>query len=92
MGQRQKLQKMAERTDGYWGYFWREVKYRKGPEFDNMTLSEAAERELNTIDAILQRAVARHANRGRHLAPARIAAPPSLRSYNQYELLGDTSP
>ncbi|KAK7754587.1 hypothetical protein SLS62_003370 [Diatrype stigma] len=92
MGERQEIQKMAESTNGYWGYFWREINYPKGPAFDNMTLAEAARRELNTIDAILQRAVARHANRGgRPRAGSRIAAQPSLRSYNPYEMLDNIS-
>lgn len=64
MGERLGIQKMAEHTNGYWGYFWRELNYPVGPDFDNMTLAEAARRELNTIDAILQRAVVRQQNGG----------------------------
>lgn len=92
MGERQGIQKMAESTNGYWGYFWREINYPKGPEFDNMTLAEAARRELNTIDAILQRAVSRHANGSRLRAASHIAAQPSLRNYNHYEMLNNISP
>ncbi|RYP18451.1 hypothetical protein DL767_009838 [Monosporascus sp. MG133] len=60
---KQRIQEVSQGTDEYWGYFWLEVDYPVGPAFDNMTLAEAARRELSTIEAILRRAVNRQAAR-----------------------------
>ncbi|RYO78033.1 hypothetical protein DL762_008909 [Monosporascus cannonballus] len=56
---KQRIQELSQCTDDYWGYFWLEVDYPVGPAFDDMTLAEAARRELSTIEAILRRAVSR---------------------------------
>ena len=59
MAEKQDIQRLAAETDGYWGYFWRELKFPAGPDFDNMTIAQAAAKEINTIDAILRRAIER---------------------------------
>ncbi|RYP02982.1 hypothetical protein DL764_005468 [Monosporascus ibericus] len=60
---KQRIQEVSQCTDEYWGYFWLEVDYPVGPAFDDMTLAEAARRELSTIEAILRRAVSRQTAR-----------------------------
>ncbi|RYP58337.1 hypothetical protein DL769_008996 [Monosporascus sp. CRB-8-3] len=60
---KQRIQEVSQCTDEYWGYFWLEVDYPVGPAFDDMTLAEAAHRELSTIEAILRRAVSRQTAR-----------------------------
>ncbi len=60
ISEKQRIQQLGSNTSGYWGYFWHELAYPVGPEFDGMTLAEAARRELDTVDAILCRAVNRH--------------------------------
>ncbi|RYP56724.1 hypothetical protein DL771_011663 [Monosporascus sp. 5C6A] len=70
ISEKQRVQEISQGTDDYWGYFWLEVDYPFGPAFDDMTLAEAARRELSTIEAILRRAVSRQtaisAVRGQH--------------------------
>lgn len=51
------LTHLTERTDSYFGYFWREVNYPLGPAFDQMTLHQAAKREWTAMDQILRRFV-----------------------------------
>lgn len=51
------LTRLGERTDSYFGYFWREVNYPLGPAFDQMTLHQAAKREWTAMDQILRRFV-----------------------------------
>lgn len=58
------LAKLASDTDGYWGYFWREVGYSIGPEFDRLSLAEAANKEWAAMDHILRRALSRNQNCG----------------------------
>ncbi|XXH05774.1 hypothetical protein Hte_012212 [Hypoxylon texense] len=58
MPRRRELQNMLAETSAYWGYFWAEVAYPRGPAFDNMTIAEAAAREWNAIEQILRRAIA----------------------------------
>ncbi|KAM6480209.1 hypothetical protein HDV62DRAFT_125166 [Trichoderma sp. SZMC 28011] len=50
------LQERAEQTDMYWGYFWAEVGYILGPQFDDMTLAQAAHMEFSAVERILTRA------------------------------------
>lgn len=54
--ERAELQHQAEQTDMYWGYFWAEVGYVMGPQFDDLTLAEAAKLEFAAIERILNRA------------------------------------
>lgn len=54
--ERAELQHQAEQTDMYWGYFWSEVGYVMGPQFDDLTLAEAAKLEFAAIERILNRA------------------------------------
>ncbi|GFP53045.1 hypothetical protein TASIC1_0002022900 [Trichoderma asperellum] len=54
--ERAELQHQAEQTDMYWGYFWSEVGYVMGPQFDDLTLAEAAKLEFAAIERILTRA------------------------------------
>ncbi|KAK1252468.1 hypothetical protein MKX08_003655 [Trichoderma sp. CBMAI-0020] len=54
--EREELQRQAEHTDMYWGYFWSEVGYVKGPQFDDLTLAKAANMEFEAIESILTRA------------------------------------
>ncbi|KAK7398620.1 hypothetical protein QQX98_012005 [Neonectria punicea] len=54
------LQEKAEKTDMYWGYFWAEVNYVQGPQFDHMTLAHCAHKELSAIERILSRALQRN--------------------------------
>lgn len=59
--EKQELAGLARTTDGYWGFFWREVGYKDiaGPAFDNLTLAGAAAMEWEAVDRILRRAVLR---------------------------------
>ncbi|KAH6607231.1 hypothetical protein Trco_003544, partial [Trichoderma cornu-damae] len=54
---RSMLQKRAEHTDMYWGFFWAEVGYSLGPEFDETTLAQAAHLEISAVERILARAL-----------------------------------
>jgi hypothetical protein len=45
-------------TDPYFGFFWWELQYPRGAEFDNMTLAAAALQEYTVIERILTRAFA----------------------------------
>lgn len=54
--ERVELQQRAEQTDMYWGYFWSEVGYVMGPQFDELPLAEAAKLEFAAIERILNRA------------------------------------
>ncbi|KAH6973419.1 hypothetical protein BKA56DRAFT_690540 [Ilyonectria sp. MPI-CAGE-AT-0026] len=54
------LHEQAEHTDMYWGYFWDEVAYVQGPEFDNLTLAQCAHAELSAVEKILSRALPRN--------------------------------
>ena len=58
MAERQRILRTTDPNE-YWGYFWHELNYPVGPEFDDMTIAEAATHEINTIDAILRRTVSR---------------------------------
>ncbi len=42
-------------TDMYWGYFWWEAAFPKGPAFDAATLAEMAAQELETLQRIFVR-------------------------------------
>jgi hypothetical protein len=53
--ERSKIQEKTEKTDMYWGYFWAEVGYTMGPQFDKMTLAHA---ELSAVERILGRVFA----------------------------------
>ncbi|KAL7788694.1 hypothetical protein V8C37DRAFT_411521 [Trichoderma ceciliae] len=54
--ERAELQERAEQTDMYWGYFWAEVGYNLGPQFDDMSLAQAAQMEFSAVERILTRA------------------------------------
>ncbi|KAI1771664.1 hypothetical protein F4818DRAFT_444993 [Hypoxylon cercidicola] len=56
MQRRREMQALMEQTSDYWGYFWAELAYPKGPTFDNMTIAEATAREWTAIEQILRRA------------------------------------
>ncbi|KAL6871372.1 hypothetical protein J3F83DRAFT_714278 [Trichoderma novae-zelandiae] len=51
------LQERAEQTDMYWGYFWAEVGYGLGPQFDDMSLAQAAHMEFSAVERLLTRAL-----------------------------------
>jgi hypothetical protein len=53
--ERTAIQEKSEDTDMYWGYFWAEVGYTMGPQFDTMTLAQAAHAELAAVERILGR-------------------------------------
>lgn len=55
--ERSDLQEKGDDTDLYWGYFWAEVGYSMGPQFDSMTLAQAAHIEFSAIERILSRAL-----------------------------------
>ncbi|KAH7176673.1 hypothetical protein EDB81DRAFT_773302 [Dactylonectria macrodidyma] len=54
------LEEQAKHTSPYWGYFWAEVGYTQGPQFDSMTLAQCAHAELSAVERILSRALPRH--------------------------------
>ncbi|KFA75376.1 hypothetical protein S40288_02022 [Stachybotrys chartarum IBT 40288] len=56
--ERSEIQEKTEKTDMYWGYFWAEVGYTMGPQFDKMTLAQAAHAELSAVERILGRVFA----------------------------------
>lgn len=51
------VQEKGRDTDLYWGFFWAEVNYLLGPDFDRMTLAYAAYAELSAMERILNRAL-----------------------------------
>ena len=55
MTQRNELQTKSKDTDPYWGYFWAELGYEMGPQFDKMTLAQAAHLEFSAVERILRR-------------------------------------
>lgn len=55
--ERAELQERANQTDMYWGYFWAEVGYGLGPQFDDMSLAQAAHMEFSAVERILTRAL-----------------------------------
>lgn len=55
--QRNEIQEKARCTSMYWGYFWHELGYNQGPDFDTMALADAARIELSAIERILARAL-----------------------------------
>ncbi|KAH9905326.1 hypothetical protein F4778DRAFT_779668 [Xylariomycetidae sp. FL2044] len=57
MIQKQRFQSKMSQTSDYWGYFWKELDYPVGPDFDTMTLAQAYEKELGTIEKIIKRAM-----------------------------------
>ncbi|KAL2877980.1 hypothetical protein SGCOL_006727 [Colletotrichum sp. CLE4] len=48
---------IGDATDGYFGFFWRELNLRVGPDFDRMTLATLAMHEYQTLEAIIRRAL-----------------------------------
>ena len=66
--EKQELTGLARNTDGYWGFFWREVGYKNmvGPAFDNLTLAGAAAMEWEAVDRILRRAILQGGEDGDH--------------------------
>lgn len=55
--ERNEFQEKALDTDMYWGYFWAELTYPIGPQFDGLTLAQAAHIEFSAIERILARAL-----------------------------------
>ncbi|CAF3432873.1 unnamed protein product [Fusarium graminearum] len=55
--ERTSIQETLKDTDEYWGYFYHEVNYAQGPQFDGMTLGKCAFLELSAIERILGRAL-----------------------------------
>ncbi|SPJ85657.1 uncharacterized protein FTOL_11439 [Fusarium torulosum] len=55
--ERTAIQETLEDTDDYWGYFFHEVNYIQGPQFDHMSLGDCAYLELSAIERILGRAL-----------------------------------
>ncbi|KAI0021447.1 hypothetical protein F4780DRAFT_790309 [Xylariomycetidae sp. FL0641] len=51
------LEKKAQVTNDYFGYFWVEVGYPTGQAFDRMTLEQASALEWAAVDAVLRRAL-----------------------------------
>ncbi|KAI8273379.1 hypothetical protein K4K56_002080 [Colletotrichum sp. SAR 10_98] len=48
---------VGDATDGYFGYFWRELNHPVGPVFDTMTLAQLASHEYQTMESIIRRAL-----------------------------------
>ncbi|KAL0937900.1 uncharacterized protein CTRU02_207631 [Colletotrichum truncatum] len=48
---------IGDATDGYFGYFWRELNHHAGPAFDSVTLSQLAMHEYQTMESIIRRAL-----------------------------------
>lgn len=48
---------VGDATDGYFGFFWRELNHPVGPAFDSMTLSQLAMCEYQTMETIIRRAL-----------------------------------
>ncbi|KAL2209326.1 hypothetical protein CC79DRAFT_1367515 [Sarocladium strictum] len=44
-------------TDTHWGFFWVELNYPFGQQFDDMTMAEAANMEFSALEKILARAL-----------------------------------
>ncbi len=57
--ERHDQQEKSRDTDMYWGYFWAELGYELfiGPQFDYMTLAQAANAEFSAVERILARAL-----------------------------------
>ncbi|GKU04072.1 hypothetical protein FLAG1_06586 [Fusarium langsethiae] len=55
--ERTSIQETLKDTDDYWGYFYHEVNYVQGPQFDEMSLGRCAYLELSAIERILGRAL-----------------------------------
>ncbi|KAL4721893.1 hypothetical protein ACLX1H_011085 [Fusarium chlamydosporum] len=55
--ERTSIQETLKATDDYWGYFYHEVNYIQGPQFDEMSLGQCAYLELSAIERILGRAL-----------------------------------
>jgi hypothetical protein len=58
--ERNRIQEGSEDTDLYWGHFWAEVGYTMGPQFDDMTLAQAAHAEFSAVERVLARALPRN--------------------------------
>ncbi|RSL57059.1 hypothetical protein CEP54_008477 [Fusarium duplospermum] len=60
ISERTAIQETLKETDDYWGYFFQEVGYIQGPEFDFLTLKQCAVMEFSAIERLLTRALGRH--------------------------------
>ncbi|KAM6524105.1 hypothetical protein FSOLCH5_004709 [Fusarium solani] len=60
ISERTAIQETLKETDEYWGYFFQEVGYAQGPEFDIMTLKQCAFMEFSAIERLLTRALGRY--------------------------------
>ncbi|KAF4978839.1 hypothetical protein FZEAL_4841 [Fusarium zealandicum] len=59
ISERTAIQETLKDTDDYWGYFYHEVAYAQGPQFDTMTLGQCAYAEFSAIERVLARALGR---------------------------------
>jgi hypothetical protein len=57
VSERSQILEKGAQTDSRWGYFWTELGYTMGPQFDAMTLSAAAQAEFTAVERILARAL-----------------------------------
>lgn len=57
--ERNEIQEKAKETDMHWGYFWLELGHNFGPQFDAMTLAQAASVEFAALERVFGRALAR---------------------------------
>ncbi|KAM5347116.1 hypothetical protein ACJ41O_010121 [Fusarium nematophilum] len=57
ISERTAIQEALKDTDDYWGYFFNEVGYTQGPQFDDMTLGQCAHAEFSALERILARAL-----------------------------------
>ncbi|KAI0109405.1 hypothetical protein F4776DRAFT_667718 [Hypoxylon sp. NC0597] len=52
------LQAQQAQTSDYWGFFWKEIIYPPvGPDFENMTLADLANREWAAVERCLRRSL-----------------------------------
>ncbi|KAI8951539.1 hypothetical protein F4801DRAFT_601121 [Xylaria longipes] len=57
ISQRMPLQGMMQGLDGYWGFFWAEVNFPVGRDWDNLSLAACSRLEWQAIERIITRAI-----------------------------------
>lgn len=55
--ERAELQRRAQDTDDYWGFFWHELGLRPGQQLDSLTLGQMAHMELAALERVIRRAL-----------------------------------
>ncbi len=55
--ERELIQERAQGSDMSWGHFWNELKFPRGPAFDNLSLAEVAKLEATALKAVFGRAL-----------------------------------